>query len=189
MQDPSVRGSLLARFPGSLDFGKIAATGHSLGGATAATITSSDKRVLGGVDIDGELFDPIMTAGLSKPFMLLGRQGHAEEDGTWDTFYSHLRGTAAELAINGTMHWSYMDILTLLGALNLPDQIRPVIQEVFGTIDPGDLDRSLTGAMVAFLELLFKGDKTQLKDVHERFPSVSIVKSKVRKGGAAVVDL
>ena len=45
--------------------------GHSLGGAAAASAMLVDSRIRAGVDLDGLLFGPVRTGGMSRPFLLM----------------------------------------------------------------------------------------------------------------------
>ncbi len=74
--------SLFQNLPARIDFNHVIAMGHSLGGAAGAQLLPLDKRVLGGINLDGRLFDPVLTSGMKQPFMLLGRENHANEDTT-----------------------------------------------------------------------------------------------------------
>ncbi|KAK3182540.1 hypothetical protein K4F52_006180 [Lecanicillium sp. MT-2017a] len=178
LQTPKTR-HLLTNYPHSIDFAKVAATGHSLGGATAAAAAAADPRILGGLNMDGEIFNPVLANGLSKPFVQVGGPGHQDQDESWDEFWRHLRGPAMELALAGTMHGSFPDTLTLLSALNLPEPVREALRQEYGEIDPMDMDTDLNGILTAFLEFLFTADGTALADFHENFPDVTVVRSKL----------
>ncbi|EEY16237.1 PAF acetylhydrolase family protein [Verticillium alfalfae VaMs.102] len=104
--------------------------GHSLGGATAASAMLTDSRFVAGMNIDGLLPEPVLSAGVSGPFALVGRPGHEEEDATWDTFYAALRGPKAQLAVNGTVHASFTDFPTLVKTLDLelPEDAAALLQ-------------------------------------------------------------
>src|SRR4051794_31357101 len=82
---------LFQNLPAKIDFNHIISMGHSLGGAAAAQILPLDKRILGGINMDGRLFDPVLTSGVKQPFLLLGREKHADEDATWNSFWEVLR--------------------------------------------------------------------------------------------------
>ncbi len=170
---------VLANYPYSIDLSQVAAIGHSIGGAASAAVVASDPRILGGLNMDGGLFDPVLSNGLDKPFIQVGRPGHNEQDSTWDEFWPQLHGPAMELSISGTTHGSYPDTLTLLSALDLPDAAWEMLKGVYGAIDPKDMEEDLNGALTAFLRFLFKGKERPLEDIHESFPAISIVRSKL----------
>jgi hypothetical protein len=50
--------------------------GHSLGGAAAIPAMLADSRILAGIDMDGSLHVPVPDPGLSRPFLLLGKQSN-----------------------------------------------------------------------------------------------------------------
>jgi predicted dienelactone hydrolase len=60
-------------FADMLDARRIGVAGHSIGGAAAAAVMSSDRRVRAGVNLDGNFFAPLAGAGLTgRPFMMMG---------------------------------------------------------------------------------------------------------------------
>lgn len=65
---PDAMGSRLA---GRLDLDRIAAIGHSLGGATAAEAMDIDPRIKAAANIDGTLYGPVVDHRLRGPFLLL----------------------------------------------------------------------------------------------------------------------
>ncbi len=150
-----------------------------MGGAAAAAVAGTDTRILGGLNMDGGIFDPVLRDGLSKPFMQVGRPGHRDQDETWDEFWPHLRGPALEVAVAGTTHGSFPDMLTLLSALDLPESVLKMLREAYGEISPSDMDKDLNGALDAFLQFLFTGNGTSLAGIHDNFPNITVVRSKL----------
>lgn len=67
------------RFAGRLDMNRLAAVGHSFGGALAVRICWLDARVKAAVDIDGWLFDAAPNGWIRQPFM------HISDGGRWPT--------------------------------------------------------------------------------------------------------
>ncbi|KAH6666542.1 PAF acetylhydrolase [Plectosphaerella plurivora] len=137
---------------------KTIMTGHSLGGATSAAAMLFDRRILGGMDFDGMLFNPVLDAGLDKPFVLVGRTPR-EGDPTWDTFYDASRGQKAEINVEGTTHGSFTDMPALVGALNvtLPAEIKALLEQELGTIPFGRTAEVVAGSIEAFAGLVFDG--------------------------------
>ncbi|KND93766.1 Platelet-activating factor acetylhydrolase [Tolypocladium ophioglossoides CBS 100239] len=177
LHNRTIRDPLLANFPGSLALDKIVVIGHSLGGAAAAALTRSDTRVLGGVDLDGQLADPVKSLGLSKPFLLAGRPGHAAEDATWDEFWPHLRGPRAQLAINGTEHGSFTDRPALLSVFDFPPPVKQALQGLLGSIDSKRMDVVLNGVLGRFFELALYGRDGPFRGVEQAFAEVSVARS------------
>jgi hypothetical protein len=77
--------------PSGLSTTHTAMFGHSLGGATAFSVLGADDRVLGGLNVNGTLFGingPTLANGTSKPFMLMGHEGHTRENPNDDPIMS-----------------------------------------------------------------------------------------------------
>ncbi len=67
------------RFVGRLNMDRLAAVGHSFGGALAVQICWLDARVKAAVDIDGWLFNAAPGGWIRQPFM------HISDGGEWPT--------------------------------------------------------------------------------------------------------
>lgn len=170
---------LLSNFPGSLDLSNLAIYAHSVGGSAAAAVTRADKRVLGGVDLDGQLTEPIRDQGLSKPFMLAGRFNHSNggTDPTWNEFWPHLRGPRVELAINGTEHASYTDRVLLLSALNLPPPVQQALIPLLGSVAARRLETISNSVLMGFFDFVFRHNKQSLESLPRMFSEVTIPRS------------
>ncbi|HYN96138.1 MAG TPA: hydrolase, partial [Pilimelia sp.] len=118
---------------GALDLDRVGMFGHSLGGATAAAAMHADRRVDAGVNLDGTVSGPVVTAGLDRPFLLVGSQGHdGEEDESWAALWARLRGPRHWLQLAGSGHMSFTDYQVLLPQAGLPPaELEPML----GTID------------------------------------------------------
>lgn len=71
-------------FGPGLDQARIAAIGHSFGGATAALAAGEDPRIRAAVNIDGAIWAPIAAEAYQGPFMLI--QSDREETGHGELF-------------------------------------------------------------------------------------------------------
>ncbi|CRK16722.1 hypothetical protein BN1723_011068, partial [Verticillium longisporum] len=133
--------------------------GHSLGGATAASAMLTDPRFVAGMNLDGLLPEPVLSAGVSGPFALVGRPGHEDEDTTWTTFYAALRGPKAQLAVNGTVHASFTDFPTLIKTLDLelPADAAALLQSQIGTLAFGRASEVVAGILGDFADLVLRG--------------------------------
>ncbi|CEF84480.1 hypothetical protein FGSG_06443 [Fusarium graminearum PH-1] len=152
---PSFQRKVFKGLPGSVDSKKVFALGHSLGGASAAVASLSDVRLRGGMDLDGQIFEPALSKGLDKPFFLVGRPNHSKEDTTWKTFYAKLRGPKKEIAIKGTVHGSFTDYPQLIQALHLPASTQKAVQQLVGDIDADYLQKFLSETTVRFMNISF----------------------------------
>ncbi|MCU1293194.1 MAG: platelet-activating factor acetylhydrolase plasma/intracellular isoform, partial [Bryobacterales bacterium] len=54
-----------------MDFGRVAAVGHSFGGAAAAELCRLDSRFRTGVNMDGWMFGDVNASGVPKPFLFM----------------------------------------------------------------------------------------------------------------------
>jgi hypothetical protein len=61
-----------------IDFSRIAAIGHSFGGAAAAELCRIDARFRAGINMDGWMFDGVNRNGVSRPFLFM-----IEDDPLW----------------------------------------------------------------------------------------------------------
>ena len=80
----------------------------------------NDTRFVAGINMDGPATEPVESAGLDRPFLLMGQQAHALNssfDPTWTTFYSNLRGWKRAMIVNQTIHHHFCDSLFFFGAV------------------------------------------------------------------------
>lgn len=61
-----------------IDFSRVAAIGHSYGGAAAAELCRSDVRFHAGINLDGWMFTNVIAQGVPKPFLFF-----IEDDPLW----------------------------------------------------------------------------------------------------------
>lgn len=139
--DPDADGHPLpANLAGMLDLSKIAMFGHSLGGATAAQVMHDDGRVVAGVDLDGTLLGSVLTDGLDRPFVLIGRTDHGRaQDPSWQQFWANDRGPKIEFRLDGSQHLSFCDNQLIVPALAAAGIVpADFAAKVVGTIAPQD---------------------------------------------------
>jgi dienelactone hydrolase len=104
-------------FAGRLDLRDLGILGHSLGGAIAANFCHADSRCKAGIDLDGRLFGPAITAGLSQPFMFIfedvGRDSGPEAAHVLaevHSMYARLpSGSRLGISITGANHFTFTD--------------------------------------------------------------------------------
>ena len=70
--------SKLKAIAGLMDFSRIAAVGHSFGGAAAAELCRIDPRFRAGINMDGWMFDGVKENGVPRPFLFM-----IEDDPLW----------------------------------------------------------------------------------------------------------
>lgn len=105
------------RFRGRLDFNRVGAFGHSLGGATTLQFCHDDPRCKAGADIDGAPLGTVATEGVTQPFLfILGDHSHepAAETGPVlahiHAIYDRLPpGNRLLLQIPGANHFQFSD--------------------------------------------------------------------------------
>lgn len=121
-----------------IDRSRIAMAGHSMGGAAAIATMLADSRVRAGVDMDGATVAQIPGAGLSRPFLFLGRQSNYTPGSggdvpagtlewkllkgavtTWERDWELLTGWKRWLVVAGAVHASFTDLALLADQANL----------------------------------------------------------------------
>lgn len=123
---------------GALNLTEVGMVGMSLGGATAAATMLDDPRIKAGIDLDGTLYGPVVTTGLTRPFLLLSAGDHnRDNDPSWAQFWNASTGWKRDFQLLGSTHGSYFDgevlFPQLAGLLGLtPAKLAALV----GTIDP-----------------------------------------------------
>lgn len=155
----------------AMDQRSIGMIGHSLGGTTAAQTMLEDRRVKAGVNLDGAMSGRVMTEGLSRPFLLVGSEGHGRAtDETWAQFWGALRGPRLELQLRDSGHMSFTDYQVLLPQAGVPPE---ALVEAYGTIDGERSVRVQRAYLLAFADR-FVGDRrgTLLDGPSAAFPEM-----------------
>lgn len=180
-QDISFLLDQLADLELPIDMSKIVAVGHSMGGWASAVVSMTDDRVLGGMNFDGMVVGPVVEAGLSKPFVLIGSAGRAESgypDG-WRDFYDNSLGTKMIAVVNETVHNSFFDLPYLLTLKEVPVEILPPLYAALGSIDGEvllNIERELVDGLA---KLIFEGDASSLKAISEEFEQVMVLEEHI----------
>ncbi|MFF3349420.1 alpha/beta hydrolase family protein [Streptomyces sp. NPDC002779] len=93
-----------------LDPARVAAVGHSMGGAAAFEAVRADPGFAAGADLDGTLHSP-GTAPVTRPFLFLGADEHGRPgaDRTWEQAWQRLSGWRRWYSVAGTGHVSFTD--------------------------------------------------------------------------------
>lgn len=93
-----------------LDPARVAAVGHSMGGAAAFEALRTDPGFAAGADLDGT-FHSAGTARVDRPFLLLGADEHGRPgaDPTWERVWQRLSGWRRWYSVTGAGHASFTD--------------------------------------------------------------------------------
>ena len=133
--------------------------GHSIGGAAAASVMYEDPRIIGGVNLDGGLYGPVIHNGLNEPLMLFGHKSN-DTSPTWIQNWPYLNWKLDIEILNST-HTTFTDI-PLLANLIFGDKLPPLVEGVVGHI-PGERARDIVSAYVAaFMNFALKGEPQKL---------------------------
>jgi predicted dienelactone hydrolase len=130
---------LPAGLRGGLETRRVGMFGHSFGGGTAAAVMHEDRRFVAGADLDGFVIGPVATAGLDRPFLVLGSSYHEPgQDPSWSTFLPALTGWHRWLRVDDAGHYRFIDLGGSVRKWGLEEQIKPADPEtwrlVFGDI-------------------------------------------------------
>src|SRR5918911_2840475 len=101
---------------GHLDVQHVGMLGHSLGGATAVQVISTDARFQVGVNIDGTLPDTLARASLDRPFLWLQSDGQHQDHylQVRDELMGGLRQGGEIIVVGGSAHQSFTDAQSYL---------------------------------------------------------------------------
>lgn len=145
--------------------------GHSLGGATAFSVLESDDRILGGLDMDGGLFGPGLSSGSSKPFMLMGHEGHMRENQTddpfltWETVWPNLTGWKRDIIVAKAGHYEFTDYPIAFETLGITPSNETVLTDLYlGTLKGKRALEIVTSYVGAFLDFVIHGKCSALLD-------------------------
>ncbi|KAF7156253.1 hypothetical protein CNMCM5623_009646 [Aspergillus felis] len=161
-----------------LSLDRVTILGHSLGGATAAQTMLADNRFVGGINLDGKLWGPVVDKGLSSPFLLFGHTNHTQAtEPSWATFWSHLRGWKLELQLAQSKHYTFSDFPVLVDALSVSDEVRQIIQaNLTGTIGGLRSKDVIASYTIAALQYFVYGHTSDLlSSASVAYPDVTFV--------------
>jgi dienelactone hydrolase len=160
-----------------LDTTRVAAIGHSLGGAAALQACLSQPLFDACADMDGDAFGDVETERIGKPILvLLSQPDHShrspprdsaeaaqrerfaqmgrERDSTWTAICARQGDAPCYVAkLIGTGHFTFSDA---------PFQIPTELQGVGATLSPDAMYRATTRRLLAFLDSTLRGEPTRL---------------------------
>ena len=161
--------------------------GQSFGGAATAMAMLNDTRIRGGVNIDGRLFGPAVTAGLGRPglpqsFVLFGAEGHnTSSEESWGPFWrslehSHDVDWKREFSIANTAHGSSFDIPLLADIAGVRGKIPEPLSSYIGGLPGIRTVEILARYIPAYFRLALDGKSDDiLNKKSESWPEVSIL--------------
>ncbi|MFF0310721.1 alpha/beta hydrolase family protein [Streptosporangium sp. NPDC004379] len=108
-----------------IDTSRIAMSGQSAGGASTLAAMAADPRLRAGVDVDGIVETALPEAGLSRPFLLLGKPATYTPGRlggvNWEDVWAGLHGWKRWLLVTGAAHTSFTDLGVLVDQLGIED--------------------------------------------------------------------
>ncbi|MET7289344.1 hydrolase [Streptomyces sp. NPDC005573] len=163
----------------SVDMARIGMFGWSLGGAAVDTAMQLDHRIAAGANLDGQFFGTAPSKDLDRPFMLFSSGTHnRNNDGSWRTLWSHLKGYKVDIQLHGAAHLSFSDnewmVPQVAGLMGLS---RSQVQQQYGTIDPNRAVQIQRTYLAAFFDqTLSKKHSTLLDGPNKQYSEISFVR-------------
>lgn len=169
---------------------KAGYVGHSFGGAAAAAAMLNDTRIVGGVNLDGMMFGPVLNAGIGRPgipqsFLLWGSEGHnSSVEESWARFLETVRRWdpeqwVRELSLKGSTHGTFWDAGVIADVAGWRDDEGLVdLVDLFCGLTPlGSRTMEILGPYLdAFLGMTLKGESEGLlAGPSEEFPEVEFL--------------
>lgn len=179
----SINATVQRLIPGAncgLNVSKVAMFGHSLGGATAASAMLNDKRIIGGLNMDGNFHGPVTQRGLDRPFLIFNSPNNTRlTSPNIAEMWSHLRGWKLELTLAKIEHIGFSDVPLLTKLMGWSPFTSTTYDPgaVLGTLDGERGFDVITAYVVAFMDFGLKGVESEILQVPSPlYPEVSIVK-------------
>ncbi|MFJ3224399.1 alpha/beta hydrolase family protein [Streptomyces sp. NPDC086783] len=161
------RGEATGPLTGRLDTGRVAVTGHSMGGAAALQAARQDRRFDAVIDLDGYPHGPL-SPSLHQPTLALTQAITSETDPRYlPRLTKALRlGTATSyrLTIPGAAHLTFMDAPLYL----------PPMPSLVGTLGRTESPRVVAAATLAFLNASLRHETGDLPGVLSTYGDLSV---------------
>ncbi|MGC0336880.1 alpha/beta hydrolase family protein [Streptomyces sp. SLBN-8D4] len=163
----------------SVDMSRIGMFGWSLGGGAVPTAMQLDKRIGAGANLDGQFFGTAPSKDLDRPFMLFSSGTHnRNNDSSWRTMWSHLKGYRVDIKLKGAAHLSFCDQEWMVpqeaGLLGLS---KSQIEQQYGTIDPSRAVQVQRVYLAAFFDQTLRHKHSTLLDgPSDKYPEISFVR-------------
>ncbi|MFF4398198.1 alpha/beta hydrolase family protein [Streptomyces sp. NPDC001480] len=162
----------------NVDMSRIGMFGWSLGGAAVDTAMQLDTRIKAGANLDGQFFGTAPSKDLDRPFMLFSSGSHnRNNDSSWRTLWSHLKGYKVDIKLKGAAHLSFSDNEYLVPQwARLVGMSQTQVQQQYGTIDPNRAVKVQRDYLAAFFDQeLRKKHSTLLDGPTSKYPEISFV--------------
>ena len=173
---PTVR-LLFPSANGHLKTHNVTMYGHSVGGAAAAAAMLEDSRIIGGANLDGSFFGPVIEQGLNRPFLIFGHEGKNQStDPSWKAIWPRLRGWKLELMLHGAQHATFSDLPLLVKVLGLDKVLPPEAATLLGMLDGVRALDVVSAYLVAFFDFVRSGIPAHLlQGPAKEYPEISLV--------------
>ena len=176
MRKTSVVRQFIPSLRNGLNTQRVAMFGHSLGGAAAASSMMIDPRIIGGVNLDGTFFGPVIERGVCNPFLIFAHEGKNQStDPSWGSIWPRLGNQKLELMLTGAQHGTFTDLPILVDTLGIAEQLPSEVEGLVGTLSGTRARDVITAYVVAFFDSLY-GCRTSsiLQKESNLYPEVSI---------------
>ncbi|MEU6390867.1 hydrolase [Streptomyces sp. NPDC046939] len=173
------RAKLPSGLSKSVDTSRIGMFGWSLGGAAVTNAMQLDKRIDAGANLDGQYFGTAPSKDLDRPYMLFSSANHnRNNDSSWRTMWSHLKGYRVDIKLAGSAHLSFSDNEYLVPQwAPLLGLSKAQIQKQYGTIAPNRAAKVQRDYLAAFFDQqLRKKHSTLLDKPNAAYPEISFVR-------------
>ena len=178
----SVVSQLMRGSSQGLDVRKVAMFGHSLGGAATAAAMLNDRRIAGGLAMDGSLYGPVVQKGLDRPFMLMAHTNHTRTDdgnsndpnNSWFDIWPHLRGWKLDIILANSLHYTFSDFPIVLETLGIVPNATTATNLLVTDLNGSRALKIVTTYVTAFLDMVLKSRPSPLlQGPVVAFPEVS----------------
>ncbi|MGE6738146.1 alpha/beta hydrolase family protein, partial [Streptomyces sp. NPDC059900] len=172
------RRKLPAGLLGCLDARRMGAFGWSKGGTATACAMLADERIRAGLSVDGPMqMKPALDGDLHRPFMMMSAEFARSTNPAAAAFWPHLKGWRLDIQAQGASHISYGDNEALFPQVaKLYGWSRKQLEDVIGTLDPGQAVRIQQAYPLAFFDQHLRHRREHLLDgPSPAFPAVTFL--------------